>query len=85
MRSARCARSPRSTCNAGDNLEAAQHVVRYHNAWIDDGQLHIQTELCVTSPERRLADGFTLAIDALAPPPPLLGAAGGAGAMGAGG
>ena len=33
----------------------------------------------------RLADGSTLALDALAPPPPLLGAAGGAGAMGAGG
>ena len=92
MRSARCARSPRSICNAGDNLEAAQHVLRYHSAWIDDGQLHIQTELYAlrstlyaTPPERRLADGFALALDALAPPSPLLGAAGGTGAMGAGG
>ncbi|CAM9417775.1 unnamed protein product [Chrysoparadoxa australica] len=38
----------------------SRHIVRYHNAWIEDDRLYIQTELCDTSLEKQLANGLDL-------------------------
>lgn len=45
-------------CNS--DSEEVLHVVRYHQAWIEDERLYMQTELCETSLDKRLAGGFRL-------------------------
>merc|ERR550537_1506339 len=34
--------------------EGCPHVVRYYSSWLEDGRLHIQTELCECSLRDRL-------------------------------
>merc|ERR1719231_1032984 len=41
-------------------VEETAHIVRYHQAWIDDERLHIQMELCEKSLEQALIDGPAL-------------------------
>ena len=36
----------------------SSHIVRYHQAWIEDERLFIQMELCDRSLEQALANGF---------------------------
>ena len=43
---------------------AAFHIVRYHQAWMEDGRLHIQTELC-SSTLRAEMDGHVWAKSAM--------------------
>jgi len=37
---------------------AAFHIVRYHQAWIEDSRLHIQTELCTSTLMEVMANGM---------------------------
>jgi len=41
----------------GTTDEGSKHIVRYYQAWLEDGRLFIQTELCDSSLERELARG----------------------------
>jgi serine/threonine protein kinase len=41
--------------NVSMEAEACQHIVRYYSSWMEDGRLHIQTELCECSLRDRLA------------------------------
>jgi serine/threonine protein kinase len=45
-------------CNS--DSEEVLHIVRYHQAWIEDERLYMQTELCETSLDKRLAGGFRM-------------------------
>lgn len=45
-------------CNS--DSEEVLHIVRYHQAWIEDERLYMQTELCETSLDKRLAEGFRM-------------------------
>jgi serine/threonine protein kinase len=42
---------------AADSSEEVLHVVRYHQAWIEDERLFMQTELCEESLEMALREG----------------------------
>lgn len=39
----------------GIEAEACRNIVRYFSSWLEDGRLHIQTELCVCSLRDRMA------------------------------
>ena len=42
---------------AADSSEEVLHVVRYHQAWIEDHRLFMQTELCDESLEQAMREG----------------------------
>jgi len=42
---------------AADSSEEVLHVVRYHQAWIEDERLFMQTELCEESLEQAMREG----------------------------
>ncbi|CAN0303696.1 unnamed protein product [Pylaiella littoralis] len=46
-----------------DSAQETINIVRYHQAWIEDERLYIQTELCETSLEKQLDSGHRLEID----------------------
>lgn len=50
-------------CNS-DSSEEILHVVRYHQAWIEDERLYMQTELCETSLDKLLLQqAFNMSYD----------------------
>jgi len=42
--------------NVSMEAQACPHIVRYYCSWLEDGRLHIQTELCECSLRDRLTD-----------------------------
>ena len=45
------------------NVEDSQHIVRYHQAWIEDERLYIQMELCDKSLEQALSEDGVMTFD----------------------
>ncbi|CAM9389293.1 unnamed protein product [Ectocarpus sp. 12 AP-2014] len=45
-----------------DSAQETINIVRYHQAWIEEERLYIQTELCETSLEKQLESGHRLEI-----------------------